>query len=153
MLYSPALNAQCCPVDTSTKAANVKKANTRLDTSICTENVTEQFQTWKQNRSKNVMFKSALNDMHRVEIALFFTASRNAHMTLHLSAGEQLSKLFFFMDRSKYKRLYPRYISDMHEPRTTYHDTWNELVGESNANDTGQNMYEDYVTEGINGNI
>ena len=105
MLYSPALNAQSCPVDTSAKAANVKKANTRLDTSICTENVTEQFQTWKQNRSKNVMFKSALNDMHRVDIALFFTASRNAHMTLHRSAGEQLSKLLFSMDRIKYKRL------------------------------------------------
>ena len=30
----------------------------------------------------------------------------------------------------------------MHDPRTMYPDTWNELVGESNANDTGQNMYE-----------
>ena len=34
----------------------------------------------------------------------------------------------------------------MHDLRTTYPDTWNE-------NDTGQNMYEDYVTVRTNGNI
>ena len=35
------------------------------------------------------------------------------------------------MDRIKYKRLWPRYISDMHDLRTTYPDTRNELVGGS----------------------
>ena len=66
------------------------------------------------------------------EVVLFFiAASRNADMTLHLAAGEQLSKLYFSMDRIKYKRLWPRYISDMHDLRTTYPDTWNELVGGS----------------------
>ena len=52
-------------------------------------------------------------------------------MALHLATGEQLSKLVFSMDRIKYKRLWPRYISDMHDLRTTYPDTWNELVGGS----------------------
>ena len=34
-----------------------------------------------------------------VEVVLFFVAaSRNADMTLHLAAGERLSKLFFSMD-------------------------------------------------------
>ena len=52
-------------------------------------------------------------------------------MALHLAAGEQLSKLFFSMDHIKYKRLWPRYISDMHDIRTTYSDTWHERFGGS----------------------
>ena len=60
----------------------------------------------------------------------FVAASRNADMTLHLAAGEQLSELFFSLYRIKYKRLWPRYISDMHDLRTTYPDTRNELVAE-----------------------
>ena len=80
--------------------------NTHLETAICTANVTEEFQTWKQRRSKNAMFKATLNYMHRVEGVLFFvTASRNADMTLHLAEGEQKSKLFFSMDRIKCNRL------------------------------------------------
>ena len=119
-------------MDKSTKAASVKQASTRLETAICTANVMEEFQTWKQRRSKDAMFRATLNYMHRVEVVLFFVAaSRNADMTLHLAAGEQLSNLFFSMDRIKYKRLWPRYISDMHDLRTTYPDTWNELVGGS----------------------
>ena len=44
-------------VDKSTRAASVKQANTRLETAICTANVMEEFQTWKQGRSKNAMFR------------------------------------------------------------------------------------------------
>ena len=126
------LDHACGQVDNSTKAASVKQANTRLEIAICTAKVMEEFQTWKQRRSKDAMFRATLNYMHRVEVVLFFVAaSRNADMTLHLAAGEQLSNLFFSMDRIKYKRLWLRYISDMHDLRTTYPDTWNELVGGS----------------------
>ena len=45
---------------------------------------------------------------------LLVAASPNADLHLHLQAGEALSKLFFAMDRLKYKRLWPRYIADMH---------------------------------------
>ena len=76
-------------MDRSTKAASVKQASTRLETAICTANVMEEFQTWKQRRSKDAMFRATLNYMHRVEVVLFFAAaSRNADMTLHLAAGE-----------------------------------------------------------------
>ena len=76
----------------STKAASVKKANARLETAICTANVMEAFQKWKQRRSKNAMFTATMNYMHRAEVVLFFVAvSPNAVMTLHLAAGEQLS--------------------------------------------------------------
>ena len=105
------LDHVCGQVDKSTKAASVKQASTRLEIAICTANVMEEFQTWKQRRSKDAMFRATLNYMHRVEVVLFFVAaSRNADMTLHLAAGEQLSNLFFSMDRIKYKRLWPRYI-------------------------------------------
>ena len=105
------LDHACGHVDKSTKAASVKKANTRLETAMCSANVMEEFQTWKQRRSKNTMFRATLNYIHRVGVVLFFVAaSRNADMTLHLAAGEQLSKLFFSMGRIKYKRLWPRYI-------------------------------------------
>ena len=64
--------------------------------------------------------------MHRVEVVPFcIAASRIADMDLHLAAGEQLSKMFFSMDRIKYKRLWPRYISDMHGLRTMYPYKWN----------------------------
>ena len=110
----------------------MKKANARLETAMCTANVMEEFQVWKQRLSKNAMFRATLNYMHRAEVVLFFVAaSRNADMTIRVAAGEQLSKLFFSMYRIKYKRLWLRYISDMHDLRTTYPDTWNELVGGS----------------------
>ena len=43
-------------------------------------------------------------------------------ITLHL----QLSKLFFALDRIN-KRLWPRYIADMHELKTKHPATWREL--------------------------
>ena len=77
----------------------------------------KKFQEWEVQRSKNAMFKSMMNYLHRVELILFFvTTSRSADLTLHLKAGEAISKLFFAMDRIKYKRLWPRYISDMYDP-------------------------------------
>ena len=51
-------------------------------------------------------------------------ASQNADLALHLEAGEALSKMFFAIDRKKYKRLWPRYIADL---RTSYPNTWREL--------------------------
>ena len=60
-------------------------------------------------------------------ILLFVEASRNANLALHLEAGEALSKLFFALDRIKYKRLWPRYIADMHEMKTKHPATWKEL--------------------------
>jgi len=44
----------------------------------------------------------------------------------YLQAGEQLRKLFAF-DQIKYKRLWPRYIKDMHDLRTNHFETWEEL--------------------------
>ena len=74
------------------------------------------------------------NDLHRVEAILFFVAAtRKADLELHLQAGEQLSKLFFAFDRIKYKRLWPRYIADMHDLRTKHPKTWEELQAGSIA--------------------
>ena len=75
-------------MDKSTKAASVKKANIRLETYICTANVMEEFQTWKQRRSKDAMFRTTLNYVLRS--FFFVAASRNADMTRHLATGEQL---------------------------------------------------------------
>lgn len=60
-------------------------------------------------------------------ILYFVAASRNGGLYLHLQAGEALSKLFFAMDRFKYKRLWPLYIADMHTLKTDHPDTWREL--------------------------
>ncbi|XP_014676761.1 PREDICTED: uncharacterized protein LOC106816650 [Priapulus caudatus] len=74
------------------------------------------------------MFNFLMNYIHRIEPILHFDeASRNSDLVLHLQAGEALSKLFFAMDRIKYKRLWPRYIADMHELRTSHPETWREL--------------------------
>ena len=48
-------------------------------------------------------------------------------MVLHLQAGEALCKLFFALDRIKYKRLWPRYIADMQELKQSHPETWREL--------------------------
>jgi len=59
-----------------------------------------------------------------VEAILFFVAAtRNADLELHLQAGEQLSQLFFTSDQIKYKRVWPRYITDMHDLRTNPPET------------------------------
>ena len=79
-------------------------------------------------KAQNAMFRSLMNYLHRVETILYFVAaSRNADLHLHLQAGETLSKLFFAMDRLKYKRLWPRYIADMHSLKTDHPDTSREL--------------------------
>ena len=44
-----------------------------------------------------------------------------------MKAGEAVRKLVFAMDRIKYKRLWPRYISDMYALKTKYPQTWTEL--------------------------
>ena len=40
-----------------------------------------------------------------------------------------MCKLFFAFDRIKYKRLWPRYLADMHEMKTKHPTTWRELEG------------------------
>ncbi len=106
----------------------MKRANTTLLEVLTTADVMTVFQEWKKQKSKNAMFKAMINYIHRVETILFFVAAtRNADLDLHLQAGEQLSKLFFAFDRIKYKRLWPRYITDMHDLRTNHPETWKEL--------------------------
>ena len=106
----------------------IRIANTNLLEVLKKEEVIQQLKTWEEQKSSNAMFKSLMNYLHRVETILFFVeASRNADITLHLEAGEALSKLFFAFDRIKYKRLWPRYIADMHELKTKHPATWKEL--------------------------
>ena len=122
------VEAACSEGDKCTKAESVKEANTTLLQALTTAEVVKTFQDWETKRSKNAMFKSMMNYIHRVETILFFVAaSRNADLTLHLEAGEALSKMFFAMDRIKYKRLWPRYIADMYDLRTNHPNTWKEL--------------------------
>ena len=69
-------------------------------------NLMKRLQDWEAQKAQNPMFRSLMNYLHRVETILYFVAaSRNADLHLHLQAGEALSKLFFAMDRLKYKRL------------------------------------------------
>ena len=92
------------------------------------ENVMKRLQDWEAQKAQNAMFCSLMNYLHRVDtIRYFVAASRIGDLHLHLEAGEALSKLFFAMDRLKYKRLWPRYIADMHALKTNHPDTWREL--------------------------
>ena len=86
------------------------------------------FKEWEAQKAQNAMFRSIMNYLHRVETVLFFVAaSRSADQALHLQAAEAFSKMFFAFDRIKYKRLWPRYIADMHDLRTNHLETWKEL--------------------------
>lgn len=118
----------CREHDKALKAESVKKASNCLLQVIIDENLVERLQEWETSRSKNAMFKAMMNYLHRVEVILHFVAaSRNADFNLHLQAGEELSKIFFAMDRIKYKRLWPRYISDMYALKSSHPETWREL--------------------------
>ncbi|KAK1879681.1 Acetyl-coenzyme A carboxylase carboxyl transferase subunit beta, partial [Dissostichus eleginoides] len=108
------------------KAESVKQVNRTL--LEATAEVITAFQEWEEQKSQHAMFKAMMSCLHRVETILFFVAAtRNADLELHLQAGEALSKLFFAMDRIKYKRLWPRYIADMHDLRINHPQTWEEL--------------------------
>ena len=118
----------CSEENKSTKAESMKQANITLLHALTTAEVMKAFKDWETQRYKNAMFKSIMNYLHRVETILFFVAaSRNADLVLHLEAGEALSKMFFAMDRIKYKRLWPRYIADMYDLKTNHPATWREL--------------------------
>ena len=106
----------------------MKQASTDLLEALTTVKVITAFQEWEEQKSQNGMFKSMMNYLYRVEpILLFIAATRKADLELHRQAGEALSKLFSAMDRIKYKRLWPRYIADMHDLRANHPQTWEEL--------------------------
>ena len=91
---------------TSDGSECIRIANTSLLQVLTKEDVIQQLKKWEDQKSSNVMFKSMLNYLHRVEtILLFVEASRNADLALHLEAGDAISKLFFALDRIKYKHL------------------------------------------------
>ena len=118
----------CSEANKSTRPASVQQANVHLMHMLTQQNVMKRLQDWKSQKTQNAMFHSLMNYLHRVETILYFVAaSRNGDLHLHLQAGEALSKLFFAMDRLKYKRLWPRYIADMHALKTEHPDTWREL--------------------------
>lgn len=110
------------------KAESVKHANDHLQQVLTENGVIKKLHDWEGEKSKNAMFRSLMNYMHRVETNLYFVAaSRNADLNLHLEGGEALSKLFFSMDRLKYKRLWSPYIADMHALETNHPGTWRGL--------------------------
>jgi hypothetical protein len=116
------------PADKSTSQQDINNANEQLIQTLTDESIIQQLKTWEAEKCSNAMFKSMMNYVHHVEIILFFIeASRNSDLTLHLQAGEALNKLFFALDRIKYKRLWPRYIADMQELKRTHPETWHEL--------------------------
>ena len=118
----------CSEVNKHTRAESVKCANTHLLQTLANNDVMNKFQDWEVQRPENAMFRSMMMYLHRVETILFFVAaSRNADLNLHLQAGEALNKLFFGMDRIKYKRLWPRYIADMHALKNDHPETWKKL--------------------------
>ena len=71
--------------------------------------------------------EAACSEKNKSAKAEFVAASRNADLALHLQAAEALNKFFFAFDRIKYKRLWPRYITDMYDLRINHPDTWKEL--------------------------
>lgn len=118
----------CSVEDKSTRPAAVHQANANSMQTLTQTNFMKRLQDWEAQKSHNAMFHSLMNYLHRVEAILYFiSASRNGDLHLHLQAGEALSKLFFAMDRIKYKRLWPRYLADMKELKTKHPDTWREL--------------------------
>ena len=118
---------EACSVKNA-RAEFVKQANASLHHSLTQANVFERLHEWQEQKAKNAMFRSMMNYLHRVEtILLFVAASRIADLQLHLEAGEALSKLFFAMDRIKFKLLWPHYIADMHALKLDHPETWREL--------------------------
>ena len=115
-------------VDRSSNPESVTRTNDDLLQILTNDDVIQQLNMWEAQKSSNAMFKSLMNYIHRVETILHFVeASRNSDLVLHLQAEKALSKLFFAMDQIKYKRLWSRYIADMHELKTSHPETWREL--------------------------
>ena len=126
----------CSAAKKNTKAESVKQANAHPLQTLTQENVMKRLHDWEEQKAKNAMFHSMMNDLQRVETILYFVAaSRNADLHLNLEAGEALSKLFFATDRITYKRLWARYIADMHALKIDHPETWRELE-ESNISVT-----------------
>ena len=74
------------------------------------------------------IFKASYNYMYFVDILLqIINASTTADWQLHLSTGNMLAPIFFAMDRTKYKRLWPRYLADM-EALENDEEIWEEFL-------------------------
>ena len=118
----------CKDSDKTTRPTSVKREHSNLLQKLTEKDFLKRLKDWETEKNENAMFRSMMNYIHRVETILFFiAASRNGNRDLHLQAGEVLSKLFFAMDRLKYKRLWPRYLADMNSLKTNHQDTWREL--------------------------
>jgi len=84
---------EACVRSTSPKCITI--ANEHLLQTLTHEAVIEQLKNWEAEKCSNAMLKSIMNYLHHVEtILLFVEASRNSDLTLHLQAGEALSKPF-----------------------------------------------------------
>ena len=110
---------------------------------------------WQNQKSSNAMFKSLMNYLHRVQTILFFVeASRNADLALHLEAGDALGKMFFALDRIKYKRLWPRYMADMRELKEKHPANWRSLeegdISVTKSDVTFVSIGADHACEQIN---
>jgi len=76
------------------------------------EEVIQQLKAREEQKPCNAWFKSLMNYVRWVETILIFVyrSIQKCDITLHLEAGEALSKLSFAFDQIKYKRLWPRYM-------------------------------------------
>ena len=57
------------------RAESVKQAHTNFLQALTIAEVLQIFQNWEVQRSKNAMFKSMMNYLHRVKTIIFFVAA------------------------------------------------------------------------------
>ena len=114
----------CKDSNKTTRPASVKLANSNILRKLTEKDFQKRLRDLETQKNENAMFCSMIDYIFHVETILFFVAaSRNGNIDLHLKAGEALSKLFFAMDRLKYKRLWLRYLADLNSLKNNHQDT------------------------------
>ena len=120
----------CSEKDIKLRQENMRMAQAECREMLQDSKMYEKFEDFICSKSeKNAMTKSMVNYIRHVDTLLqFIKASRLKDWELHLKAGEKLTGLFFAMDRLKYKRLWPRYISDMQALEKEDPKIWNAFI-------------------------
>ena len=93
---------------------DIKVAITTLKNTLCDKNVVEKVKRFEENRKNSTTFQFLMKYKNVVTILFnFINSSQSRNWVAHLNALEEIIPYVSAMDRMKYGRMLPGYLSDI----------------------------------------
>ena len=112
---------------------DVKVAITTSKNTLCDKNVVEKVERFEENRKNSTTFQFLMKYKDMVTILFnFINSSQSRNWVAHLNALEEIIPYVSAIDRMKYGRMLPGYLSDifflnwdsLHARLYSYYEAW-----------------------------